>query len=58
MLEGETWMDGAECFALGFTDQTTPSLQSMACIYSKRIEKFETMSNSIRNMVTPPCNAT
>lgn len=56
MLEDETWMDGAECLALGFADQTTPALQAMACIHSKRIEEFEKMPNSIRNMVTPPRN--
>jgi len=58
MLEDETWMDGAECLALGFADQVTPSLQAMACIHSKRIEEFEKMPNSIRNMVTPPRNTT
>ncbi|XUV80214.1 ClpP-like prohead protease/major capsid protein fusion protein [Enterobacter sp. TMH.L2] len=56
MLDDETWMDGAECLALGFADQTTPALQAMACIHSKRIEEFEKMPNSIRNMVTPPRN--
>ncbi|WP_334683014.1 ClpP-like prohead protease/major capsid protein fusion protein, partial [Klebsiella pneumoniae] len=30
----------------------------MACIHSKRIEEFEKMPNSIRNMVTPPRNST
>jgi hypothetical protein len=28
----------------------------MACIHSKRIEEFEKMPNSIRNMITPPRN--
>ena len=54
MLEDETWLDGSECLALGFADQVTPSLQAMACIHSKRIEEFEKMPKSIRNMVTPP----
>ncbi|WBT60644.1 ClpP-like prohead protease/major capsid protein fusion protein [Kosakonia oryzendophytica] len=58
LLEDETWMDGAECLALGFADQVTPSLQAMACIHSKRIEEFEKMPNSIRNMITPPRNST
>lgn len=58
MLDDETWLDGAECLALGFADQTTPALQAMACIQSKRIEEFEKMPNSIRNMVTPPRNTT
>ncbi|HBZ8832789.1 TPA: ATP-dependent Clp protease proteolytic subunit [Citrobacter farmeri] len=58
MLEDETWMDGTECVALGFADQVTPSLQAMACIHSKRIEEFEKMPNSIRNMITPPRNTT
>ncbi|EMD6814824.1 Clp protease ClpP [Citrobacter koseri] len=58
MLEDETWMDGKECVALGFADQVTPSLQAMACIHSKRIEEFEKMPNSIRNMITPPRNST
>jgi hypothetical protein len=30
----------------------------MACIQSKRIEEFEKMPNSIRNMITPPRNTT
>ena len=58
MLDDETWLDGTECLALGFADQTTPALQAMACIQSKRIEEFEKMPNSIRNMVTPPRNTT
>ena len=57
MLEEETWMDGAECLALGFADQVTSSLQAMACIHSKRIEEFEKMPNDIRNMITPPRNS-
>jgi len=56
MLEEETWLSGTECLELGFADQVTPSLQAMACIHSKRIEEFEKMPNSIRNMVTPPRN--
>jgi ATP-dependent Clp endopeptidase proteolytic subunit ClpP len=56
MLEDETWMDGKECLELGFADQVTTSLQAMACIQSKRIEDFEKMPKSIRNMVTPPRN--
>nr|WP_290557417.1 MULTISPECIES: ClpP-like prohead protease/major capsid protein fusion protein [unclassified Leclercia] len=56
MLEDETWLSGTECLELGFADQVTPSLQAMACIHSKRIEEFEKMPNSIRNMVTPPRN--
>ena len=47
-----------ECLAMGFADQVIPSLQAMACIHSKRIEEFEKMPNSIRNMVTPPRNST
>ena len=58
MLEDETWLDGAECLAMGFADQVIQSLQAMACIHSKRIEEFEKMPNSIRNMVTPPRNST
>jgi ATP-dependent Clp endopeptidase proteolytic subunit ClpP len=56
MLEDETWMDGKKCLELGFADQVTTSLQAMACIQSKRIEDFEKMPKSIRNMVTPPRN--
>lgn len=56
MLEDETWLSGAECLALGFADEVTPSLQAMACIQSKRIEEFEKMPRTIRNMVTPPRN--
>ncbi|WP_420959218.1 ClpP-like prohead protease/major capsid protein fusion protein [Enterobacter asburiae] len=58
MLEDETWMNGNECVELGFADQVTPSLQAMACIHSKRIEEFEKMPKSIRNMITPPRNST
>lgn len=58
MLEDETWMSGSECLELGFADQVTPSLQAMACIHSKRIEEFEKMPKSIRNMLTPPRNTT
>ncbi|WMY76658.1 Clp protease ClpP [Buttiauxella selenatireducens] len=56
MLEDETWLSGAECLALGFADEVTPSLQAMACIQSKRIEEFEKMPRTIRNMITPPRN--
>ncbi|HEY3591564.1 MAG TPA: ClpP-like prohead protease/major capsid protein fusion protein, partial [Buttiauxella sp.] len=42
--------------ALGFADEVTPSLQAMACIQSKRIEEFEKMPRTIRNMITPPRN--
>lgn len=56
MLEDETWLSGAECLALGFADEVTPSLQAIACIQSKRIEEFEKMPRTIRNMVTPPRN--
>lgn len=58
MLEDETWLTGEECLAQGFADQVTPSLQAMACIHSKRIEEFEKMPKSIRNMITPPRNTT
>lgn len=58
MLDDETWLDGAECLALGFADQTLPAVQAMACIHSKRIEEFEKMPKSIRNMITPPRNTT
>lgn len=58
LLEDETWLTGEECLSQGFADQVTPSLQAMACIHSKRIEEFEKMPNSIRNMVTPPRNVT
>ncbi|QYO52775.1 ClpP-like prohead protease/major capsid protein fusion protein [Citrobacter braakii] len=58
MLDDETWMDGKECLEHGFADQVTTSLQAMACIQSKRIEDFEKMPNSIRNMITPPRNTT
>lgn len=58
MLDDETWLDGGECLALGFADQTLPAVQAMACIHSKRIEEFEKMPKSIRNMVTPPRNTT
>lgn len=58
MLDDETWLDGTECLALGFADQTLPAVQAMACIHSKRIEEFEKMPKSIRNMVTPPRNTT
>lgn len=58
MLEDETWLTGEECLAQDFADQVTPSLQAMACIHSKRIEEFEKMPKSIRNMVTPPRNTT
>ncbi|WP_366509398.1 ClpP-like prohead protease/major capsid protein fusion protein [uncultured Pluralibacter sp.] len=56
MLDDETWLDGNDCLAMGFADQVIPSLQAMACIHSKRIEEFEKMPNSIRNMITPPRN--
>ncbi|MDI3359771.1 Clp protease ClpP [Lelliottia sp. V89_10] len=58
MLQEETWMTGAECLELGFADQVTGGLKAMACIHSKRIEEFEKMPNSIRNMITPPRNTT
>lgn len=58
MLEEETWMTGAECLELGFADQVTGGLKAMACIHSKRIEEFEKMPSSIRNMITPPRNST
>lgn len=54
MLEDETWLTGQECLEQGFADQITPSLQAMACIQSKRIEEFEKMPESIRNMIKPP----
>ncbi|WP_413734341.1 ClpP-like prohead protease/major capsid protein fusion protein [Sodalis sp. RH21] len=54
MLSDETWMSGAECVELGFADQVAPSMQAMACIHSKRIEEFEKMPQSMRNLIKPP----
>ncbi len=54
LLADETWLSGAECLAQGFADQVIPPLQAMACIQSQRIEEFEKMPDTIRNMVKPP----
>ncbi|HBM2955474.1 TPA: Clp protease ClpP [Klebsiella oxytoca] len=54
MLADETWLTAAECVALGFADQTIPALIAMNCIDSNRIEDYEKMPSSIRNMITRP----
>lgn len=56
MLKDETWLDGAQCVSMGFADQTTPAVQAMASINSKRLEEFEKMPRNLRNMVAPPRN--
>lgn len=57
MLKEETWMDGAQCVALGFADQLVSAVQAMARIDSKRIEEFEKMPESLRNMLMHPQNS-
>lgn len=54
MLSAETWLSGRECVEHGFADQLTTSVQAMACIHSKRIEDFDSMPNSLKNMIIAP----
>ncbi len=54
MLAEETWMSGKECVEQGFADKTISPIRAMACIQSKRIEEFEKMPESIKNMIIPP----
>ncbi|WP_370560083.1 Clp protease ClpP [Edwardsiella tarda] len=57
LLEQETWMSGVECVEQGFADKTINPVKAMACIQSKRVEEFEHMPNSIRNLINPQANA-
>ncbi|WP_080473428.1 ClpP-like prohead protease/major capsid protein fusion protein [Serratia marcescens] len=54
LLADETWMSGSECVAQGFADKVLSPVKAMAQIQSKRIEEFEHMPNSIKNMIVQP----
>lgn len=54
MLGEETWLTAQECVEHGFADQLLPSMQAMARINSKRIEEFESMPASLKNMIIKP----
>lgn len=52
MLGEETWMTAQECIEHGFADQLTPAVQAMARINSQRIEDFDAMPRTLKNLVT------
>nr|WP_230678772.1 ClpP-like prohead protease/major capsid protein fusion protein [Yersinia intermedia] len=54
MLGEETWLTAQECVEHGFADQLLPSMQAMARINSKRIEEFDSMPASLKNMILKP----
>lgn len=54
MLGEETWLTAQECIEHGFADQLLPSMQAMARINSKRIEEFDSMPASLKNMILKP----
>nr|WP_186378103.1 ClpP-like prohead protease/major capsid protein fusion protein [Yersinia kristensenii] len=54
MLGEETWLTAQECVEHGFADQLLPSMQAMARINSKRIEEFDSMPASLKNMIITP----
>lgn len=54
MLGEETWMTAQECLEHGFADEISTAVQAMARINSKRIEEFDAMPNSLKNMITKP----
>ncbi len=54
MLGEETWLTAQECLEHGFADQLSTAVQAMARINSKRIEEFDAMPNSLKNMITKP----
>ncbi|HHL2713350.1 TPA: ATP-dependent Clp protease proteolytic subunit, partial [Yersinia enterocolitica] len=54
MLGEETWLTAQECVEHGFADQLLPSMQAMARINSKRIEEFDSMPASLKNMIIAP----
>ncbi|ORM95725.1 ClpP-like prohead protease/major capsid protein fusion protein [Pantoea cypripedii] len=58
MLGEETWMTAQECIEHGFADQLTPAVQAMARINSKRIEEFEAMPRSLKNLLNTAPKAT
>lgn len=54
MLAAETWMSGSECVEMGFADKVLSPVKAMAQIQSKRLEEFNNMPTSIKNMITAP----
>ncbi len=53
LLKEETWMGGREAVAAGFADQTTESLTAAAHLTSKRMQEFQNMPDSLRNLLDP-----
>lgn len=56
MLAAETWMSGKECVEMGFADKALSPVKAMAHLQSKRLEEFEHMPTSIKNMIMAPQN--
>lgn len=57
LLKEETWMGGREAVAAGFADQTTESLTAAAQLNSKRMQEFQHMPDSLKNLLDPRAQA-
>lgn len=60
LLAAETWMTGAEAVELGFADELVESMDTFAKLNSQRMQDFQKMPESFKNLfdprgsVTPP----
>jgi ATP-dependent Clp endopeptidase proteolytic subunit ClpP len=53
LLAAETWMTGAEAVELGFADELVESMDTFAKLNSQRMQDFQKMPESLKNLFDP-----